>query len=123
MGVGDGESSGIDSGPLPIGCKLCIASSWWCLLSAVGDAGGVVSSVNGDLFVGIVSNDGAKKPVGRVRILSRVTERVHSLCACSTSLSSLRCSRTALLNVDEAVASEAGSTTSLHKSRSGRSAV
>ena len=26
-GVGDGESSGIDSGPVPIGCQSCIANS------------------------------------------------------------------------------------------------
>ena len=89
----------------------------------MGDAGGVVSSVNGDLLVGIVSSDGAKKPVGSVRILSLVTDRACSLCACSTSLSSRRCSRTALLNVDEVVASEAGITTPLHKSKSGRSAM
>ena len=82
-----------------------------------------MSSVNGDLLVGIVSSTGAKKPVGIVRILSLVTDLAISLCACSTSLRSLRCSRTALLNVDEIVASEAGSTTSLHKSKSGRSAM
>ena len=82
-----------------------------------------MSSVNGDLLVGIVSSTGAKKPVGFVRILSLVTDLAISLCACSTSLSSLRCSRTALLNVVEVVAIDAGITSSLRSSRSGRSAM
>ena len=117
MGVGDGDPSIVGSCPLSIGCRLCSASSRWRLLSAVGDAGGVVSSVSGDLLVGMVSNEGTKVPVnGSVRILSWVTERTCSLCACSTSLMSLRCSRTVLLNATETVANDDGIIGSLHRS-------
>ena len=82
-----------------------------------------MSSVSGDLLVGIVSSTGAKKPVGAARILSLVTDLTISLCACSTNLRSLRCSQTALLNVVEIVAVVAGITTLLRNNKSGRSAV